>query len=82
MASRRSRRLVATHPDATVVMLTMAEDRDGVARAVAAGARGYLRKDATREELAATVGLALAEATEREPGRRPPVPPLPERRLR
>jgi DNA-binding NarL/FixJ family response regulator len=61
------RRLVATHPEASVLMLTLAEDTDGVARAVAAGARGYLRKDATREELAATVGHALAEAGEREP---------------
>ena len=50
-----TRRLVATHPGAVVVVLTMAEDHDGVARAVAYGARGYLRKDATREEVAATV---------------------------
>ena len=43
-------------------MLTLAEDTDGVARAVSGGARGYVAKDATREELAATVGLALAAA--------------------
>ena len=36
---------------------------DGVARAVAGGARGYLVKDATREELTATLSYALAEAT-------------------
>ena len=58
-----SRRLVATYPDAAVMMLTMAEDTDGVARAVAGGSRGYLVKDATREELTATVSYALAEAT-------------------
>lgn len=58
-----SRRLLAAHSDATVVMLTMAEDRDGIARAVSAGARGYLTKDANREELAATVALALSSAS-------------------
>jgi DNA-binding NarL/FixJ family response regulator len=58
-----SRRLVATHPEASVMMLTMAEDQDGVARAVTSGARGYLVKDATREELTATLSYALAEAT-------------------
>ena len=36
-------------------MMTVAEDRDGVARAIAGGARGYVTKDANREELAATV---------------------------
>ena len=55
-----SRRLIAAHAGAIVVMLTMAEDRDGVARAVSGGARGYLTKDANREELAATVAMALA----------------------
>jgi DNA-binding NarL/FixJ family response regulator len=65
-----SRRLVATHSSAAVVMLTMAEDRDGVARAVAAGARGYLTKDASREEMAATVALALAASAWATPARR------------
>jgi DNA-binding NarL/FixJ family response regulator len=61
-----ARRLLATHPDANVVMLTMAEDVDGVARAVGAGARGYLVKDASREELAATVATLLAEGSGRQ----------------
>ena len=43
-----TRRLLATHPDAAVIMLTMAEDVDGVARAVGSGARGYIVKDASR----------------------------------
>jgi len=55
-----SRRLVAAHPDATVVMLTMGEDPEGVARAVSGGARGYVAKDASREEVATTVAMALA----------------------
>ncbi len=54
-----SRRLVAAHPHASVVMLTMGEDPEGVARAVSQGARGYIAKDASREEVAATVSLAL-----------------------
>jgi DNA-binding NarL/FixJ family response regulator len=66
-----SRRLVATYPDAAVMMLTMAEDTDGVARAVAGGARGYLVKDATREELTATLSYALADASWRRAPRQP-----------
>jgi DNA-binding NarL/FixJ family response regulator len=66
-----SRRLVATYPDAAVMMLTMAEDTDGVARAVAGGARGYLVKDAAREELTATLSYALAEASWRRSPRQP-----------
>lgn len=58
-----ARRLLAVHPEARVVMLTMAEDTDGVARAVAHGARGYLRKDASREEVCATMGQVLAGRT-------------------
>jgi DNA-binding NarL/FixJ family response regulator len=56
-----ARRILALHPAASVVMLTMAEDVDGVARAVSAGARGYLVKDVSREELATTVTHALAD---------------------
>jgi DNA-binding NarL/FixJ family response regulator len=55
-----TRRLMAAHPDASVVVLTMAQDHDGVARAIACGARGYLRKDAGREEVIATVTSALS----------------------
>jgi len=55
-----SRRLIGQHPEAHIVMLTMGEDPEGVARAVSAGARGFLAKDASREEVATTVALALA----------------------
>jgi DNA-binding NarL/FixJ family response regulator len=54
-----TRRLLALHPDARVVMLTMGEDVDGVARAVKAGASGYLVKDSSSEELAAAVSYVL-----------------------
>ena len=70
-----SRRLVAAHPDAAVVMLTMGEDPDGVARAVSAGARGYVAKDASREEVAATVALALAAGRDGPASRSPRVRP-------
>ena len=65
-----SRRLVSTYPDASVVMLTVAEDQEGVARAVAAGARGYLTKDASREEVTATLTHAIADASWRRRPRR------------
>jgi DNA-binding NarL/FixJ family response regulator len=55
-----TRRLIAGHPGANVVMLTAQEDRDHVAAAVTAGARGYLVKDVSREELCAAVAGALA----------------------
>lgn len=53
------RRLLAAHPHAVIVMLTMGEDIEGIAASVALGARGYLPKDASREETAAVIGLAL-----------------------
>jgi DNA-binding NarL/FixJ family response regulator len=62
-----SRWPVARHPEAVVIMVTVAEDAEGVARAVASGARGYLVKDATREEMAAIVVHALSDAVWRRP---------------
>lgn len=57
-----TRRLVGLHPGAGVLMLTVAEDSEGVARAIGAGARGYIVKDASREELAAIVVQAITDA--------------------
>ncbi len=74
-----TRRLLARHPEAVVVMMTVAEDVDGVARAVAAGARGYLVKDATREELAAAVTQVLARPS--PPGAPNGSPSLTEREM-
>jgi len=54
-----TRRLVRRHPEAHVVMLTVSADRDTVALAIAGGARGYLSKDVSREELCAAVATAL-----------------------
>ena len=74
-----TRRLMALNPEAVVLMLTVGEDADGVARGIAAGARGYVVKDASREELALTIVQALTEAAWRRhtapatvPAGRPP----------
>ncbi len=83
-----TRRLLGLHPEANVLMITVAEDTDGVARAISAGAKGYLVKDASREELAATVVQALTDVagrrsfdiTDQSPGGGPP-PVLTEREL-
>jgi DNA-binding NarL/FixJ family response regulator len=60
-----ARRILTVSPQTAVVMMTMAEDVEGVARAVNAGARGYLVKDASREELTTMVTQALADAAAR-----------------
>jgi DNA-binding NarL/FixJ family response regulator len=56
-----TRRLVSEHPEANVIVLIDPDERASVASAMAGGARGYLLKDAAREELLATVAHALAE---------------------
>ncbi len=58
-----TRRLMATCPDAMVIMVTSFEDPEGVARAVSAGARGYLHRDCGRAELSTVVATALADST-------------------
>jgi DNA-binding NarL/FixJ family response regulator len=60
-----TRQLVERHPEATVIMLAGPEDGDGVTRAVTQGARGFVAKDAAREELSAAVLHVITE------GRRP-----------
>ncbi len=83
-----TRRLLSRHPEAAVVMVTVAEDAEGVARAVASGARGYVVKDATREEMAATVVHVLSDAVWRRSAQAPravegagPAPTLTEREM-
>jgi DNA-binding NarL/FixJ family response regulator len=65
-------------------MLTAADDRDQVAAAVSSGARGYLLKDVSHEELCAAVAHALDGATwssrrcaARSPAATPPAPRRP-----
>ena len=81
------RRLVHAHPTANVVMLTGAADREAVAMAISGGARGFLHKDVSREELCAAVANALAAAElmgmglEREVPVQPSGPDLTEREM-
>ena len=50
-------------PDVQVVMLTMHADQDVVARAIRAGAVGYLVKDCTTDEVVRAVRLAASGET-------------------
>lgn len=50
-----TRQILARHPEAKVVVLTMHDDHDTVAGAVAAGARGFLPKNASRDEVLAAI---------------------------
>ena len=54
-----TRRLVAAHPQANVIVFGAPDDAGSIAAAIAGGARGYLRWDASRPELVA----ALAHST-------------------
>ncbi len=83
-----TRRLLTSYPDANVVMLTGAADRDLVALAISGGARGFLHKDVSREELCATVagavaagGLAALVVGPRTPAAGPTPPDLTEREM-
>ncbi|WIY01611.1 response regulator transcription factor [Amycolatopsis mongoliensis] len=61
-----TRRLVQHHPGVAIVILTTYRDDASVLAALRAGARGYLTKDASREEIAhalrsAAAGLAVLD---------------------
>lgn len=55
-----ARRIVEQRPESRIVMLTMHADQDVIAAAIRAGAVGYLVKDCSFEEVAATVREAVA----------------------
>lgn len=81
-----TRRIVRARPDVQVLVLTMADDEDIVARAFEAGARGYLLKDTDPETvidslrtvaaggvvLGPRIGQAIIRAVHRQPARLPP----------
>ena len=50
-----TRRILARRPEARVVVLTMHDDHETVAAAVAAGALGFLPKNASRDEVLAAI---------------------------
>jgi len=55
-----TRRLVQDHPDVAIVVLTTYVDDASVLAALRAGARSYLTKDASREEIAHALRSAAA----------------------
>jgi DNA-binding NarL/FixJ family response regulator len=57
------RRVLRTDPSAKVIILTTADDEEVVLAAVAAGARGYLQKNASRAEVRTTVSQILSESS-------------------
>ncbi|GAA2060600.1 response regulator transcription factor [Williamsia deligens] len=55
-----TRILLEASPDLPVVVLTTFDDDESIFRALDAGARGYLTKDANRHEIAAAIRAAAA----------------------
>jgi DNA-binding NarL/FixJ family response regulator len=79
-----ARRLVAAHPGANVVMLAGSNDHERLAEALSGGARGYLTKDVSVEELGAALAHVFdagARPRQHVPATQAPVidPPLTER---
>ena len=62
-----TRRIMADVPTTRVVMLTMHADQDVIGSAIRAGAVGYLVKDCSFEEVAATVREAMSNETDVSP---------------
>jgi DNA-binding NarL/FixJ family response regulator len=61
-------RLVAEHPGTAVVILSSYADDRSVLDSLAAGARGYLTKNAGREEISQAVTAAAAGLAPLDPG--------------
>src|SRR5690349_3686444 len=57
-----TRRLMAAHPQANVMVFGAPDDAGSIAAAIAGGARGYLRWDASRPELVAARAHSAARA--------------------
>jgi DNA-binding NarL/FixJ family response regulator len=57
-----TRRLMAAHPQANVMVFGAPDDAGSIAAAIAGGARGYLRWDASRPELVAALAHSAAGA--------------------
>ncbi|MFI6051040.1 response regulator [Streptomyces violascens] len=55
-----TRRLTEGHPEVAVVVLTTFADDDSILAALSAGARGYLTKNAGREDIARAIRAAAA----------------------
>lgn len=58
----------AHHPETAVVLLTTYDDEASILSALQAGARGYLTKEAGREEIATAIRAAAAGQSVLDPG--------------
>ena len=58
-----TRRLVSANPQANVIVFGAPDDASSIAAAIAGGARGYLRWDASRPELVAALAHTLASTS-------------------
>lgn len=63
-----TRRIRAAHPEIQVVVLTTYSDDESVFAALAAGARGYLTKDADAEALASAIATVVQGEAQFDPG--------------
>lgn len=59
--------ILADHPDVAVLVLTTFADDASIAGALSAGARGYLTKDAGREDIAAALRAVVRGQTTLDP---------------
>ena len=69
-----TRTILASHPDATILMLSMHSEETLVRQAMAAGARGYILKNAVDLDLASAVKRAAAGETVLDPSVIRPAP--------
>ncbi|WP_308345474.1 response regulator transcription factor [Streptomyces sp. ISL-94] len=60
-------RILAEHPDVTVLALSTYADDESIAAVLAAGARGYLTKDANRDQIAMAIRNAAHGQTTLDP---------------
>jgi len=77
-----TRTILSTQPDATILMLSMHSEETLVKQAMAAGARGYILKNAVDLDLAAAVKRAAAGETVLDPTVVKPAPLAGERARR
>jgi len=71
-----ARELVSAHPDANVVMLADRPDHERLAEAMAGGARGYLTRNVSVEELCAALAHVVVDTRMRKMANGDPPPPL------
>lgn len=62
-----ARQLSDTQPDIAIIILTMHDNADYLRAAIAAGARGFITKDTSREELLAAIDLVAAGGVDYPP---------------